>query len=361
MGSSNENSAFGPVLQPVGPHARPGRLLGRQRRRRRRRPRAVGARHRHGRLDPPAGRAVRDRRAETDLRRGLALRHDRVRLLARPGRAADARRDRRGAAAAPHGRPRPLRRHLAAVPRSAIELPRGRAPGRGAARACPSELTGRGHRSRRAGAPSSARSRCAEELGASVARGARCRTRRTRCRPTTCSRRRRPPRTSRASTACATGCAPRAPTICSTCTRAPATTASAPRSSGASCSAPTRCRRGYYDAYYGRAQRVRTKIAEDFARRLRARSTSIVTPTAPTVAFGLGEKTGDPLAMYLNDFCTVPMSLAGIPAISIPCGLSDGPAGRLAARRPGVQREPRCSMPPTRSSRRSASTGAARV
>ena len=50
----------------------------------------------------------------------------------------------------------------------------------------------------------------------------------------------------------------------------------------------------------------------------------IVTPTAPTVAFELGEKTGDPLAMYLNDYCTVPMSLAGIPAISIPCGLSGG-------------------------------------
>ena len=50
----------------------------------------------------------------------------------------------------------------------------------------------------------------------------------------------------------------------------------------------------------------------------------IVSPTSPTVAFKLGEKTGDPLAMYLNDYCTVPMSLAGIPAISIPCGLSAG-------------------------------------
>jgi aspartyl-tRNA(Asn)/glutamyl-tRNA(Gln) amidotransferase subunit A len=80
---------------------------------------------------------------------------------------------------------------------------------------------------------------------------------------------------------------------------------------------------GYYDAYYGRAQRVRTKIAEDFARAFE-QVDFIVTPTAPTVAFGLGEKTGDPLAMYLNDYCTVPMSLAGIPAISIPCGLSDG-------------------------------------
>jgi aspartyl-tRNA(Asn)/glutamyl-tRNA(Gln) amidotransferase subunit A len=80
---------------------------------------------------------------------------------------------------------------------------------------------------------------------------------------------------------------------------------------------------GYYDAFYGRAQRVRTKIAGDF-RTAFEQVDLIVTPTAPTVAFELGEKTADPLAMYLNDFCTVPMSLAGIPAISIPCGLSEG-------------------------------------
>jgi aspartyl-tRNA(Asn)/glutamyl-tRNA(Gln) amidotransferase subunit A len=80
---------------------------------------------------------------------------------------------------------------------------------------------------------------------------------------------------------------------------------------------------GYYEAYYGRAQKVRTKIAEDFARAFE-RVDFIVTPTAPTVAFELGEKTSDPLQMYLNDYCTVPMSLAGIPAISIPCGLSGG-------------------------------------
>ncbi|HXN36680.1 MAG TPA: amidase family protein, partial [Solirubrobacteraceae bacterium] len=80
---------------------------------------------------------------------------------------------------------------------------------------------------------------------------------------------------------------------------------------------------GYYDAYYGRAQRVRTKISEDF-RSAFEQVDLIVTPTAPSVAFKLGEKTADPLAMYLNDFCTVPMSLAGIPAISIPCGLADG-------------------------------------
>jgi aspartyl-tRNA(Asn)/glutamyl-tRNA(Gln) amidotransferase subunit A len=80
---------------------------------------------------------------------------------------------------------------------------------------------------------------------------------------------------------------------------------------------------GYYDAYYGRAQQVRTKVAEDF-RTAFERFDLLVTPTAPTVAFRLGEKTADPLAMYLNDVCTVPMSLAGIPAISIPNGLSAG-------------------------------------
>jgi aspartyl-tRNA(Asn)/glutamyl-tRNA(Gln) amidotransferase subunit A len=80
---------------------------------------------------------------------------------------------------------------------------------------------------------------------------------------------------------------------------------------------------GYYDAYYGRAQKVRTKIAEDFATAFE-RFDFVVTPTSPWTAFELGAKTDDPYAMYLNDFCTVPMPLAGIPAISIPSGLSDG-------------------------------------
>jgi len=80
---------------------------------------------------------------------------------------------------------------------------------------------------------------------------------------------------------------------------------------------------GYYDAYYGRAQKVRTLIAQDFEAAWE-RFDFVVSPTSPGVAFELGAKTADPLAMYLNDFCTVPMSLAGIPAISIPNGLSEG-------------------------------------
>ncbi len=86
---------------------------------------------------------------------------------------------------------------------------------------------------------------------------------------------------------------------------------------------------GYYDAYYGRAQRVRTKIVADFDAAF-AEVDFILTPTSPTVAFPLGERTGDPWSMYVNDFCTVPMSLAGIPAISIPAGMApDGAGGEL--------------------------------
>ena len=80
---------------------------------------------------------------------------------------------------------------------------------------------------------------------------------------------------------------------------------------------------GYYDAYYAQAQKVRTKIVEDF-RAAFARYDVLISPTSPSVAFEIGAKTGDPLAMYLQDICAVPASLAGVPAISIPGGLSEG-------------------------------------
>ena len=80
---------------------------------------------------------------------------------------------------------------------------------------------------------------------------------------------------------------------------------------------------GYYDAYYAQAQKVRTRIIEDF-RAAFSRYDVLVSPTAPSVAFGIGEKIDDPLAMYYQDLCTIPVNLAGIPAISIPGGLSDG-------------------------------------
>ena len=80
---------------------------------------------------------------------------------------------------------------------------------------------------------------------------------------------------------------------------------------------------GYYDAYYGMAQKVRTMIRRDFDRAFEGVDV-IATPTSPTVAFGIGERVDDPWAMYASDVLTVPVNLAGLPGISIPCGLADG-------------------------------------
>jgi aspartyl-tRNA(Asn)/glutamyl-tRNA(Gln) amidotransferase subunit A len=80
---------------------------------------------------------------------------------------------------------------------------------------------------------------------------------------------------------------------------------------------------GYYEAYYGQAQKVRTVIREEFAAAL-DRFDVLVSPTSPTVAFPLGAKTADPLAMYLSDVLAIPPNMAGLPSLSIPCGLSEG-------------------------------------
>ncbi|HZK48610.1 MAG TPA: Asp-tRNA(Asn)/Glu-tRNA(Gln) amidotransferase subunit GatA [Thermoleophilia bacterium] len=80
---------------------------------------------------------------------------------------------------------------------------------------------------------------------------------------------------------------------------------------------------GYYDAYYGQAQRTRTLIIDDF-RRAFENVDFLISPTSPTVAFKIGERTEDPLSMYLSDLCTIPVNLAGLPGISIPAGHSGG-------------------------------------
>jgi aspartyl-tRNA(Asn)/glutamyl-tRNA(Gln) amidotransferase subunit A len=76
---------------------------------------------------------------------------------------------------------------------------------------------------------------------------------------------------------------------------------------------------GYYDAYYLKAQQVRTLIKQDFDRAFE-RFDVLVAPTSPTTAFRVGEKVNDPLAMYLSDVCTLPVNVAGLPGISLPCG-----------------------------------------
>ena len=80
---------------------------------------------------------------------------------------------------------------------------------------------------------------------------------------------------------------------------------------------------GYYDAYYVKAQQVRTLIKDEFDAVL-ADVDAILAPTSPTVAFKIGAKVDDPLAMYLNDACTLPVNIAGLPGISVPAGLADG-------------------------------------
>jgi aspartyl-tRNA(Asn)/glutamyl-tRNA(Gln) amidotransferase subunit A len=85
---------------------------------------------------------------------------------------------------------------------------------------------------------------------------------------------------------------------------------------------------GYYDAYYGQAQKVRTLISRDFSAAFDSGDGEgvdvLISPTTPTVAFPLGSRVDDPIAMYAADLCTLPASLAGVPAISVPCGLSEG-------------------------------------
>ena len=80
---------------------------------------------------------------------------------------------------------------------------------------------------------------------------------------------------------------------------------------------------GYYDAYYLKAQQARTLIRQEFDWVFQ-QVDALVTPTSPTVAFHLGERTADPVQMYLSDICTLPVNMAGLPGISVPCGFSDG-------------------------------------
>jgi len=81
---------------------------------------------------------------------------------------------------------------------------------------------------------------------------------------------------------------------------------------------------GYYDAFYLKAQKVRTLIKRDFDRVFEAGFDGLVAPTSPTVAFPFGARLADPVAMYLSDACTLPVNIAGLPGVSVPCGLSEG-------------------------------------
>ncbi len=338
MGSSTENSAYKPTRNPWDADARAGRLLGGS-------AAAVAAalvhrepRHRHRRLDPPAGRVLRRRRAEAHVRPRLALRRHRVRVLARPGRARSRARSRTP--------PRCSRSIAGHDPRDATSL----------AAAVPAVSPRRRRRRRRAAdrpaatSTSQARRRpaCRERVdrGRRAARRrrrdrptSRCRTRATRCRRTTWSRPPRRRRTWPATTACATACAPRAAGASRrSCTGAPAAPASAPRSSAASCSAPTRCAPATTTPTTRRRSRCARSSGATSTRRSRQVDV-LLSPTTPTTAFPLGEKGRRRSTMYLGDVFTLSCNLAGLPGLSVPCGFDGrGPARRRAAPRQGARR-----------------------
>ena len=113
---------------------------------------------------------------------------------------------------------------------------------------------------------------------------------------------------------------------------------------------------GYYDAFYGKALKVRTMMLQEFAS-VYAEVDLLLTPTAPTTAFPLGDRTADPMTMYVNDVCTIPSNLVGHPAISVPFGVGDDglPVGVHCSARPcrnprSIRRPPRRSRCPRRRS-----------
>ena len=323
-----------PEPQPVGPRADPRRVRRRLVVRGRVVPGAAGHRHRHRWLDPPAGRRHRHGRDQADLRRRLALRPRGARLLARPGRPVHAHRARRRPAPRGHRRPRPDGLHVDRRPGAAGR--RGRAPRRreGAAHRHRARAHGRGLPGR--GADPVRRGRAAPrrrgrrgrrglvpelhlraggvlphppERGVEQPREVRRDALRPAGRP---RRHRRPQRRA------GHGRHPRRRL----------------RRRGQAPHHPRHVRplvSGYYDAYYGSAQKVRRLIADDFTAAFE-QADVLVSPTAPTTAFRLGDKLDDPMAMYLNDIATIPANLAGIPGMSVPSGLA--PRGRAADRLP---------------------------
>ena len=347
--------------QPVGPHARPRRLLGRQRRGGRRRPRAVGARHRHRRLDPPARRAVRRRRAETHLRDGLALRHDRLRLLARPGRAAHARRHRRGAAArATWSAATPATRPRCGLPAAdrAADAPSASTASRSA---CPASSPARA--SKRA---------CSRAFDAALARAPRS--------------------SARASRDVHLPHAPHA--LSAYYVLAPAEASSnlarydgvryGLRAEGADdlLDMYTRTRHdgfgaevkrrimlgtyalssGYYDAYYGRAQRVRTKIAEDFTQRLRGGRPDRHADRARASPSGSARRPATRWRCTSTTTARCRCRSPASPRSRSPARLSEGLPVGLPARRPRVQREPAARRRPrARAGARASTRAGARV
>ena len=331
MGSSTRIERLRPDPQPLGPRLHPRRLLRRLGGGNRRPGGNRDARHRHRRLHPPARLPLRLRRAETDLRPGLPLRRDRLCLVARPGRAGDPRCDRLRHHARRRGRLRSqgLHQRRPAGPRLPaalvsdvkglkIGLPKeyfipGLDPDvKKAMDEAIAAYTGLGAEFREITLPHTDYAVATyyliatAEASSNLARydGVRFGHRTT-----------------------------EAKSLIEMYTKS--------RDEGFGAEVKRRIMlgtyalsSGYYDAYYLKAQKVRTLIMQDFIRAFEEVDV-ILTPVAPTPAFRIGEKANDPLQMYLSDIFTIPVNLAGTCGISVPAGFS----GRRAPHRPPADRQ----------------------
>jgi aspartyl-tRNA(Asn)/glutamyl-tRNA(Gln) amidotransferase subunit A len=289
-------------------------------------PGAAGHRHRHRRLDPPARRRDRHGGREADVRRGIALRHGRLLLVARPGRPLRAHRARRGAAARGDRRARPARLDLDRRPGPAVVEAAKLGAARGS-RACASASSssspgGEGYQAgRRPALPGEPWSCCAT-LGAEVVE--------VDCpsfayalpayyliAPSECS-----------SNLARFDAMRYGLRVGDDGTHSAEEVTALTREAGFGAEVKRRIMlgtyalsSGYYDAYYGQAQKVRTLIIRDFEAAF-AQVDVMVSPTTPTTAFKIGERADDPMAMYLADLCTIPTNLAGNAGMSLPCGLA---------------------------------------
>ena len=328
MGSSTEHSAYGPTRNPWDLDRIPGGSGGGS-------AAAVASFEAPLAIGTDTGGSIRQPGAVTgtvgvqaDLRRGLALRPDRARQLARPGRPGDPHGPRRGAAARGDRRPRPARLD---VHRPAAARPRRGRPRRGADGdltgvriGVVKELGGEGYQD-------GVLARFQESVDLMVAAGAEV---------------------------VEVSCPHFVHALATYYLILPAEASSnlakfdamryglrvlpegvddpsaeevmrATRAAGFGDEVKRRIilgtyalSSGYYDAYYGKAQKVRTLISRDFDQAF-DHADVLLSPTAPTTAFELGEKLDDPLAMYLNDLATIPANLSGVPGISVPSGLAD--------------------------------------